>query len=460
MNNEQVFPFSNKYIDFMKHEASVEFLEGTTFAGKTTVAIPKFMFKVAQSSKKLHIIAGLDLGTIEKNIINKDNGLLEIFGDFKNGGLIEYNASGKGIHSLPHILYHTPNGVKVIYIVGYDNKARWKKVLGGQYGCIFIDEFNIADMDFVREIFMRCDYRICTMNPDDPNKECYTQFVNKSRPIKKYENDAPTELLKMLNEPQMKDWTWWYFTFDDNASLTEEKKKDIIDSVPIGTKLHKNKILGLRGKATGLCFDLQSKNIITVEEAKKMKFILFSIGCDTSYSKETHDKVTLEGIGITIDRKCVLLKEKTYNNKDRTIPFAPSDVVQWIVEFMEEFKNEWGFARICFIDNADQGTIMEARKAKRQNNLIYNFENAWKKTKVITRVQLQESWLGTSDFLVVETCKDYISECNSYSFDENNQPEDANDHSINGCQYAWLPYKKKIGNWEIIKKIIKDDVEE
>jgi len=460
MEDEIVFPLSPKYKDFLKYEASAEFLEGTTSAGKTTVATPKFMFKVARSPKKLHIMSGLDLGTIEKNIINKDNGLLDIFGEFRNGGLAEYNSSGRGIHSLPHILYHTPNGVKVIYVVGYDNKARWKKILGGQYGCILIDEFNIADMDFVREIFMRCDYRLCTMNPDDPNKECYSQYVNKSRPLEKYKNDTPIELLKMLDQPQVNDWTHWYFTFDDNASLTEEKKRDIISTTPIGTKLHKNKILGLRGKATGLCFNLESKNIITVEEAKKLKFKIFSVGCDTSYSKETHDKVTIEGIGITIDGKCVLLKERTYNNKDRTIPFAPSDVVQWIVEFMEEFKNEWGFARTCFIDSADQGTIMEAQKAKRQNNLIYNFENAWKKTKVITRVQLQESWLGTGDFLVVETCKDYINECDVYSFGEDNQPEDANDHSIQGGQYAWLPYKKKIGNWEVIKKIIKDDMEE
>ena len=33
--------------------------------------------------------------------------------------------------------------------------------------------------------------------------------------------------------------------------------------------MYKNKIQGLRGKATGLCFNLQPKNIITVEEAKK-----------------------------------------------------------------------------------------------------------------------------------------------------------------------------------------------
>ena len=45
MPDEQ-FPLSDEYIEFLKYdEAEAEFLEGTTFAGKTTVAVPKFMFK-------------------------------------------------------------------------------------------------------------------------------------------------------------------------------------------------------------------------------------------------------------------------------------------------------------------------------------------------------------------------------------------------------------------------------
>ena len=124
--------------------------------------------------------------------------------------------------------------------------------------------------------------------------------------------------------------------------------------------------------------------------------------------------------------------------------------------FAEKCKVKWGFARYIFIDSADAGTIAEANKYKRKTGCIYVFTGAWKKTKNLTRVQLNQSWLNTNDFLIVETCRCYINECNTYSYTEDGQLEDGNDHSIQGCQYAWLPFKKMIGNWELIKTMIKD----
>lgn len=461
--NTELFPLSEKYIDFLKYDCSCEFLEGTTFAGKTTVGIPKFMFKIMNNTtSKPSIIAGLDLGTIEKNIINSDNGLIEVFGDYEQGGCIEYNPNGKDKVRMPHIRFHTPNGIKIIYTLGYDNVKRWKKALGGQCFGLFIDEFNIADMDFVREAFMRADYRLCTLNPDDPNKECYTQYVNHARPIEKYKNDAPSELLEQLNLEQTSDWTWWYFTFNHNLSLSEEKKQQIIESVPKGTKLYKNKIKGLRGKATGLVFNLEKKNIISRQEALTYKYIRYAIGVDTSYSKRTHDKLTFTLIGITDNKKCVILEEGTYNNKNREVPFAPSDVVPMIIKFAEKSKILWKVNKLTyiFIDSADSGTISEAQKFKRLSRCIYQFVPAWKKTPNLIRVQLQQSWMNTCDFLIVEECKNYIEECNTYSFTEDGDLEDGNDHSIQGGQYGWLPFKKMIGNWEIIKQFIKDNTSE
>ena len=76
MNNRLIL--SKKYKAFLRCNAPVEFLEGTTMAGKTTVGLFKFMLKVAQSPKKLHIIAAKDTGTAEKNIIQQDNGILDL----------------------------------------------------------------------------------------------------------------------------------------------------------------------------------------------------------------------------------------------------------------------------------------------------------------------------------------------------------------------------------------------
>ena len=66
-----------------------------------------------------------------------------------------------------------------------------RKVLGGQYGCLYIDEINIADMEYVREIFMRADYVMATLNPDDPELPIYHEYINHSRPLDKFKNDAP-----------------------------------------------------------------------------------------------------------------------------------------------------------------------------------------------------------------------------------------------------------------------------
>ena len=68
------FPLSQKYIDFCNtvEGVDVEFLEGTTASGKTTVgAGVKFMRMVRRSKKKTHIIASKTTGTAEKNIIQQ-----------------------------------------------------------------------------------------------------------------------------------------------------------------------------------------------------------------------------------------------------------------------------------------------------------------------------------------------------------------------------------------------------
>lgn len=446
----ELYPLSDKYLDFLEHDAPVEFLEGTTAAGKTTVGIVKFMLKVAESSKKMHVIASKTTGVAEKNLIQKEYGLLDVFGD-----AVKYNGNGDKDNKIPHIRYYTPNGEKIIYILGYDNVEKWKMALGSQFGCVLIDEINTASIDFVREISTRNDYLMGTLNPDDPNLSVYSEFINCSRPLEKYKKDVPEEIMEQLNSEEKPGWTYWFFSFYDNASLSDadiEKKKL---AAPKGTKLYKNKILGLRGRATGLIFASfdRKKNLITKQEAKKLRFIQFTAGLDTSYSSQSNDTIAMTFMGITDDKKLIYLDEEVYNNKDnKEKPLAPSDTAVKFVDFLEKNRRNWGFAQNVFIDSADQATMTEIKKLKRQKPNLYNFINSYKKVEILDRILFVQTWIESGEgifYYVVDTCKEHIKELELYSWKEDkDEPEDANDHTHNSSQYAWIPFRKMIGNYK------------
>lgn len=418
-------------------------------AGKTTVGIFKFMLKVAASPKKLHIIAADDTGTAEKNIINKDLGILDNF-----GALAEYKGNGSGAYKMPHIVFKPKSGEKIIFIVGYGNRRKWKDVLGGQYGCVYIDEINTADMDFVREISIRCDYLQATLNPDDPNLPIYKEYVNCSRPLTEWEQETPKEILDELKEEPKDGWIHWFFSFDHNLGLTEIELKRVLSNVPKGTKIWKNKVKGERGKATGLVFPTfdRKKHVVRrawvkeqVEE-EKLIFKIFTAGLDTSYSQESDDTIAMIFKGITTDGIIYSLEEKVYNNKKLTIPIAPSDTAKKFVEFLDYCGREWGISRNTFIDSADQATITELKKYKRETGCLYIFNDSYKKVKIVDRINLTNGWIQNDTYYICDSCPEHINEMETYSWKEGkDEPEDKNDHAINADQYAWIPYRDKIG---------------
>lgn len=440
---------SEKYKAFLRCDAPVEFLEGTTAAGKTTVGLFKFMLKVAASPKKLHILAAKDTGTAEKNIINKDLGIIDDF-----GVLAEYNGNGTKDEKIPHILFHPSSGDKIIYVMGYGDKKKWQKALGGQYGCLYIDEINTADMDFVREAAMRCDYLLATLNPDDPGLPVYKEYINCARPLPEWENETPQELKDELKEEPKPGWVHWFFSFAHNMGLPKEKLEKIIQNTPKGTKIWKNKIEGLRGKATGLIFPNFDRKKHVVSEVwvrqqmaeGKLRFKKFTAGLDTSYSSKSPDTIAMIFQGITEDRKLITLREKVYSNANLDQPLAPSDTAVKLVSFLERCRNDWGFAKEVFIDSADQATITELRKYKRLNGCLYNFIDAYKKVLNIDRIKLMLGWIQQGCYLVVDTCVNHLAELDKYSWKEDkDEPEDRNDHTINSSQYAWIPYRHMIG---------------
>lgn len=440
-----LLPLSQKYIDFLNTVDGIraDFLEGTTASGKTTIGAIKFLRMVSRSDKKLHIIASRSVGVAEKNIIQQDNGILDIF------TTANYYGNGDKEYRLPHIKFEG----KIIFILGYDSREKWQLVLGSQFGCVMVDEINTAHIDFLREISTRNDYMLATLNPDDPALPVYKEFVNRSRPFKKYASDIPPSIASELIEPPVQGWRYWFFSFADNKSLTEADIAKKIESAPQGTKLYKNKIQGIRCRATGLVFgNFTAKNVVKAKDIKEqikhghIRFKRFAMGVDTAYSSKSPDTIAMMFIGITDTGDLYTLEERIYNNADRGQPLAPSDVVEEIVAFGDFCRIAWGDFRYIFIDSADQATLTECIKHSRLVGSIYNFTPSYKAIKVVDRINLQLGWIAKEQYFVCDHCKEHIRELGVYSWQEDKDiPEDANDHTINSVQYAFLPYVEHIG---------------
>jgi hypothetical protein len=121
----------------------------------------------------------------------KDNGILDIARQL--GYRVEYRANGGSQIRLAHLIIYgkTREEDRIVLCAGYSDSTKWKDILGNQYGIVAVDEANIADIDFLRELAMRRDYWMLTLNPDDPNLEIYKDFINHSRPLQKYISDYP-----------------------------------------------------------------------------------------------------------------------------------------------------------------------------------------------------------------------------------------------------------------------------
>ena len=439
--------FSEKQKAFLTYKTSVECAEGQTYGGKTTIGAIKFILRVKASQKKQHCICGLDTGTIEKNIIKSEMGIETYFGDE-----IDYRGNGDVNYNLPHIYVKSNKGLKVIFLFGYADQSRWKKALGGQFGCAMIDEVNTADMDLVREVAMRCDYLLMTLNPDDPNLPIYREYINHCRPLPNFEKDVPSEMMnQLLSQPAKEGWVHWYFRMDDNPTLTPEKKASIIANVPEGSKTWKAKILGLRGRSEGLVYDeFTDKKIIKLDQFKWLPMEMVSkviCGLDSGLNNDATALVTTlittAGRLLVIPSFYYLPKIGSNANSQQAI-----NIAKWLDYWLPRFGINITNIVSIIGDSAaiTQDLMYEINLKTPFRAMKVEKKDILKDTQRVKSIIGKEDWfyiidagyrnplnpnevLGHNDMFIVEL--------NNQIWDlKKNQPMDGNDHCIDAFKYA------------------------
>lgn len=440
-------------LDIEEQHIETEVLEGQTSAGKTTIGIGlKFILLVSLSKKKLHLLSGYTMGKLESSIIVKENGIEDIAKQLNYK--LEYFPNGKGDVRLPHIVVYgrTRDEDKIIYCAGYSDKTKWKDILGNQYGIVAVDEANIADMDFLRELAMRRDYWMLTLNPDDPNLEIYKEFINHCRPLKKYESKYPKELLDQLSsQPEKKGWIHWYFTMDDNRALSEEKKNQIRSSLNPNSKQYRNKILGLRCRAEGLVYEeFTDDKIIPIDQFKWLPNEMVGkviCGLDSGLNNDATALVTML---LTTAGRCLVIPSFYYLPK--TGSNANSQQAINIAKWLDYWLPRFGIRLTNIVEiYGDSAAITQ--------DLIYelNLKTPFAASKVekkdiLKDTQRVKSIIGKDDYFYIIDAgyrnpikpdellgqtDMFIVELNNKVWDlKKNQPEDGNDHCIDAFKYG------------------------
>lgn len=290
--------FAKRLALIVKDSTRFVLLEGPARSSKTAIAIQAMYYAMMRSpSVRVGLIASKDNDTLINNLLDADVvGFLTTHPECS----LETAEIGGYYIRMPT----SSQGVKKILITGYDNEARWKKVLGGTIDIVLIDEANIANEKFIHETFARqlssdAPLTIFTTNGDNPDNMIYQEFGNYAQPI----GAIPASTLALINEFQSKHineektypntgvkvgYYYMFFQMSDNPVMTAEKLANAKSLFPKGSYYYQTKILGERSVQGEMIFvDYLEANKVLVD---KIPFfptsytIGFDIGASKAYS--------------------------------------------------------------------------------------------------------------------------------------------------------------------------------
>ena len=285
----------DKHRDLIKDRHQVIFGEGVTNSSKSFIFGIAFILRIMETpaTHTQFFLGGKTLPVLEKMFMQNPDSFYNIFKP-----ICTYTNAGQGgAKIIVDMQGVKPN--KIIYLAGYDNKKRWSDILGLTIYGFNIEEINIADNDFVSELFIRVfrngGFLYATSNGGDPDTPVYVNHLNKGRPTAKWEHQVPKETMEELNRSEAsEDFVYYFFTFDDNPTMSEEDRRKLIANTPKDSYQWLTKIIGIRGIREGVIYAdymTRSKNIIKFEDVfgpePKYNVEIMTLGIDVGGTDHT-----------------------------------------------------------------------------------------------------------------------------------------------------------------------------
>lgn len=337
-----MFNFSEKALDLIATPSRVDILEGVARSGKSAALRFKFGLKVDESPYSQFIIAGATAVIARRNLIDCDDGFMSMFAGYVREGTDPKKGN--------HLIFKDSSGKeKLIYIVGFKDKARWEVLLGSTIGALLVDEINLADPAFIAQAFRSGAsidgwYFGATLNPANPDLEIYETLINRCRPLKKWSSDVPgqtIEQIKTCKQPIITNAIYWFFNFKDNPIMTDDKVKLFSEMYPEDSVYFLSLILGLRCVAEGVIFGkyLNEKHDIDLDsdEYWQDKFIKFTFGIDLGNNEIKRGTIlTFNGVGRKFDEDVII---DAYECESTEANALVEEIGKQLKSWYDEIKN-------------------------------------------------------------------------------------------------------------------------
>lgn len=366
-----------------------------------------------QGNGKTFVMAGNTLGSLVRNCIDGEYGLLAL-----SGGTIRKTRDADGSNVLKI-------ADKTVYLFGADDARSYKKLRGLSPTGIYNDEANLQHRDFIQECFNRTiaskDRRhYWTLNPDVPGHWIYKEYVDKYR------------------DEKLPGYHYWHFSLDDNPALTEERKAEL--KAQYTGVFYKRFILGLRVRAEGGCYPSWNDNCILKELPENWQVMFVQIGVDIGGSGSA-TSFTATGFIRKPDspRMDIAILREHYDKENK----STESVLTAYEDFVKKIKMQWQCIDV-YVDSAEQLILKSMR-----NRGMVNVHNSYK-YPVVDRIRFADVMMSSGRYHVLACCKNTIEAIESAVWDDKSAKEQrlddgtSNIDSLDSSEYSWEGRMKEL----------------
>lgn len=358
---------SQKQIDsFQQSNSRINIFEGPVRAGKSFVAILRWIEFCRSGPEGPLIICGRTEKTIRRNIINPLQDLV--------GTAVRYWIGKGELHMFNRIMY----------VIGADNERAVAKIQGSEFAGALIDELTLIPESFFKMLLSRLSIPGAQLfgstNPDSPYHWLKREFIDRKHEI---------------------DCSVFSYCIDDNPSLAEEYKRHL--RAEYQGLWHKRYIDGLWVIAEGAVYDFfdEKQHVIEHPPGPATRYV---VGCD--YGTQNPCAFVLIGVnhGLYPNIWC----EKEYYYDARKTMRQKSDY-EYSIDFIKWLEGISPEA--IYIDPSATSFIAELRRQG-----VKNIKEA--ANDVLPGIRFQGQLLSNGTYKICSQCTETIKEYANYVWDE------------------------------------------